>query len=122
MTRLEFLQQVVEHLARATDMRLRGMCLCLLERQARAADLESVLLSPRDLLLMGIVIAQCELVLTGRTHLRKDPVLKTPAEVALHFLSVSERIKVVTGKTTWLLLMWAALAPFKHQRPQWGSA
>lgn len=122
MTRLEFFQQVVEHLARATDLRLRGSCLCMLERQARAANLEGVLLDSRDLLLMGVAITQCELIVTGRTQLRKEPIPKNPGEAAVHFLSVSERMRQANGKTCWMLLMWASLAPFKHQRPQWGSA
>lgn len=121
MTRLEFFQSVIEHLARATDMRLRSMCLCLLERQVRIAHLKDVLL-PRDIFLIGVAVTQCELTATGRTYLHKNPLPGNPMEAALYFLSVSERVRTATGRTCWMLIMWAAIAPFKHQRPQWGSA
>ncbi|GEM_PF-5496271 len=122
MTRLEFLQQVVEQLARATDPRLRGTCLGLLARQTEAAHLEVVLFPPWDLLVMSAAMAQCELMLTGKTFLREDPLPRTPLEAALHFLSVSSRMRKMTKHTNWTLMMWVSIAPFKHARPSWGSA
>lgn len=122
MTRLEYLKQVVMHLAQATHPSLQSVCLHLLEKQARRACLEGVLIAPRDLCAILAVIAQYEVVATGTTHLRKDPFPRTPTEAAVHFLAVSERVRGFTGETNWKLMMWASLVPFIYRRPVWGSA
>lgn len=122
MTRLEFFQNVVAQLTQGPGVRYRGSLLAFLEREKRSSDLEDVLLCPKDLLVMSAALAQCELVATGRTYLARDPIPRNPAEATLHFFVVSQRVTTATRRLSWALLMWAALAPFKHQRPRWGSA
>lgn len=122
MTRLEYLQQVVAHLARATSPALQPTCLRLLECQRRTAHLEDVLMSSHDMLAMMAALAQYELMATGTTYLHQDPIPKNPKDGAVHFLSAATRIGRVTRCTVWMLMMWASLAPFKYAHSTRGSA